>query len=165
MIHSQNTGLRRKEGDIAENAWLQRYPDSVSTDVATDRLTHIDFYLDGTSYDIKNARMGVNMLTIEFLNTLGQKGSLYGKQDKIAYYIESTGVFHVVDRAELQQWAELSCSSKEWVARFSDARGKLWRNPKRKAYFKELGRMAPVQDAVTLITLNELQQFESYSEM
>ena len=77
-----------------------------------DRLHHIDFWVDGISYDVKaekklnawDKETNPNVIWMEFIGISGYPGWLYGKEQKLSF--QSGKELLIVDRDKLRQYAE-----------------------------------------------------------
>lgn len=60
---------------------------------------HIDYYVDGITYDVKADKN--SLIWVEMKNVNGKKGWLCSEVQKIAFEIGNC--FHIVDRAKLEK--------------------------------------------------------------
>lgn len=109
---------RYRRGNNAEilfvNSMLGINPNSkiVKATKEQDMFDHIDYFVDGISYDVKSLKKvsardqntNENIVWVELKNVRGNKGWLYGKCDRIAFELNKS--FALVDREDLVRVVE-----------------------------------------------------------
>lgn len=120
---------RYNRGDNAERLFVEsiklKYPNYKikASNREQNMFDHIDFFVDGISYDVKSlkkvshkdASVNSNIIWIEYRNTRGNDGWIYAKKlDRLAFELEDK--FILVDRKKLKDRAE-SLTIKKYLGR------------------------------------------------
>lgn len=113
-----------------------------------DMYEHIDFTVNGITYDVKetkklrrgDANLDPNVIWLEIKNVRGEKGWLCSNVDKIAF--ERLDYFYIVDRQRLLEFT-----------RGFVGHGAIYPNPKYKRWYQRVNR----KDVITYIYFKDIE--------
>lgn len=169
----------KKSEELFKNLCIKLNYDCVKTDTATDMRKHIDFYIirgDNSivSVDVKgrkrvdrrdkngNYSNYNNSITwIEYKNTYGGKGWLYGEANIIAFQF-SKG-FYLVNRESLVEWADKIIENADW---FKYPKNKLYKKYNRDKVYpknKEKPNYKPNYELSMMINIDDMLENCIYS--
>jgi hypothetical protein len=112
-----------------------------------DRHDHIDFFVDGITYDVKSEKRfrrrddntRSDLIWLEMKNVRGHKGWLCSEVNKIAFELDKQ--FYIFDREKLLQFA------REFLIR-----EKIYNVP----YYRKLYRRSGTSDLISYVYLNDI---------
>ena len=127
---------------------MQKGMSVIDSSEEQDMNEHIDFIVDGITYDIKEAKRlrrgdtstNPDVIWLEMKNVRGDKGWLCSNVDKIAF--ERFDTFYIVDRQRLLEF------TREFVGH-----GPIYPNPKYKRLYRRMNR----KDLITYVYFEDIQ--------
>lgn len=156
MVSAGRRAYSMAEGNRAADKFVAACEQKGYTCEKTPRKVDIEEHIDYYVHRGSRSTVGVDVkggnhpktIWIEFKNVRGEKGSLQGKADFMAFELAEAGGFIMVLRKELLSWAEENVK-KTFVGK---------KEATRKLYTRE-GR----EDVISRIWWSDLQQLPSYS--
>ena len=136
-----------RQGRFIEKRYMRARPNARRATRDQDMFSHIDFYDEDGSVDVKGNNLP-DEIWLEFKNVTGNAGWMYGKADWISFDIPELGGFVTVSRKDLLAYALDVTDMTELV-------------PKYQAY-KKLYRRNGRKDLITIVTINDLAEVDSF---
>jgi len=136
-----------RQGRFIEKRYMRARPKARKASKEQDIFDHIDFFDEEGSVDVK----GINLpeeIWLESKNVKGKEGWMYGRADWISFDLPEMGGFVTVLRKNLLDYA-LDVTDMSALV------------PKKQAY-KKLYRRKDRMDLITIITINDLAEVDSF---
>lgn len=136
-----------RQGRFIEKRYMRARPKARKASKEQDIFDHIDFFDEEGSVDVKGNNLPEE-IWLEFKNVKGREGWMYGRADWISFDLPEMGGFVTVLRKNLLDYA-LDVTDMSALV------------PKKQAY-KKLYRRKDRMDLITIITINDLAEVDSF---
>jgi len=136
-----------RQGRFIEKRYMRARPKARKASKEQDIFDHIDFFDEEGSVDVKGNNLPEE-IWLEFKNVKGKEGWMYGRADWISFDLPEMGGFVTVLRKNLLDYA-LDVTDMSALV------------PKKQAY-KKLYRRKDRMDLITIITINDLAEVDSF---
>jgi len=136
-----------RQGRFIEKRYMRARPKARKASKEQDIFDHIDFFDEEGSVDVKGNNLPEE-IWLEFKNVKGREGWMYGRADWISFDLPEMGGFVTVLRKNLLDYALDVTDMSSLV-------------PKKQAY-KKLYRRKDRMDLITIITINDLAEVDSF---